>query len=357
MITIIYPYRNRESERIERSLDSLVRQVNENFKVFFIDYGSKKEIAVKIKELVEKYTFCTYYYLFTELQPWNKSKALNFAIKSIETEYCFVADVDMIFHPDFVSILYDKLKLNTVVYFRVGFLSEEESSKNKSFEDYKIKFLSNHEATGLSLFPVEKLKEIQGFDEFFHFWGAEDTDVHNRLRNIGCDVNFYDEEILILHQWHFNYRKRETKKINVELQLTRIVELNHIHLFHNVKNNISKTNSNSWGNSIKQNEFQELDNFPAVKLFNKKTNIDYFLFHELPNSKDKIIALEFINETEFNMIKYNIKKFFGKKVPEFYILKEVNDLILQHIISFYHTKPYIYVVNNDLKSIIFKIKL
>ena len=56
----------------------------------------------------------------------------------------------------------------------MGFLSEEERNKNKYFEDYIIKFLSSHEETSLSLLPSEKLKEIQGFDEFFHFWGAED---------------------------------------------------------------------------------------------------------------------------------------------------------------------------------------
>ena len=85
MITIIYPYRNREAERVKRSLNSLAQQINKEFKVVFVDYGSKKDIAVKIKDLVEKYAFCSYYYLHTELQPWNKSKALNYGISMVHS--------------------------------------------------------------------------------------------------------------------------------------------------------------------------------------------------------------------------------------------------------------------------------
>ena len=59
MITIIYPYRNRELERIKHSLDSFARQNNLDFKVIFVDYGSKKDNAVNIKPEVEKYTFCS----------------------------------------------------------------------------------------------------------------------------------------------------------------------------------------------------------------------------------------------------------------------------------------------------------
>ena len=356
MITILYPYRNRELERVKRSLDSLVQQTNRNFKVLFVDYGSKKDIAVKIKPIVEKYTFCSYYYLYTELQPWNKSKALNFAIKRIKGQYCFVTDVDMIFHPDFVSILYDKLKFNTVVYFRVGFLSEAESNKNKYFEDYIIKFLSNHEATGLSLLPVEKLKEIQGFDEFFHFWGAEDTDLHNRLKNSGCEVLYYDEKTLLLHQWHTNYRKRETKRLNPELQLTGIVEQNHLHLQHNLMQNKSKVNLDSWGTCMTETDYVFFKNIPAQLLYNEKSKIDYFLFNVLAYSKNEVIALRITKIPNTQTIKHIIKRFLGKKTVTYYDLKTINDLLLQQIISYHHHKPYSLEITSDLESIIFKIK-
>lgn len=356
MITIIYPYRNREPERIKRSLNSLVKQNKQNFEVVFIDYGSKNETAAEIKKMVEEFSFCTYHYLFSELQPWNKSKALNFAIKDIKFEYCLVADVDMIFHPNFTTTLAKHCMSDRVTYFQVGFLSEKESKKEQPFENFKINFLSNNEATGISLFPVQKLKEIRGFDEFFHFWGAEDTDVHNRIKNIDCTLIFYDTIVLVLHQWHFNYRKRETKTLNTELQLSRIVEFNHLHMMQNLKNKTTIVNNECWGNVISKSEFDQLKEHPVVPISNQKEEIDYFLFQKLKQAKDKILAIEVKENLINNSIKYKIKKILGKKVPEFYTLKEVNDRILQHIVSFYHSEPYIYWVSEDLKTLTLKIK-
>jgi glycosyltransferase involved in cell wall biosynthesis len=97
MITLLYPYRNREIQRIQRSMDSLAQQKVHNFNVVFIDYGSEDGIAAEAKALVEKYDFASYVYLYAKNQPWNKCKALNYAIKKLEEGYCFVADVDMIF--------------------------------------------------------------------------------------------------------------------------------------------------------------------------------------------------------------------------------------------------------------------
>ena len=46
----------------------------------------------------------------------------------------------------------------------------------------------------------------------------------------------------------------------------------------------------------------------------------------------------------------------GKKVPKFYSLKEINDALLIHLVSFFHQYPYTYKVSDDLKNIEFKIK-
>lgn len=355
LITILYPYRNREVQRIKRSLDSLVQQSEKNFVVKFIDYGSDAEIAKEIRALVSEYDFASYEYLNTKNQLWNKSKALNFAIKRIITDYCFVADVDMIFHSEFTQILEKQLDSHWITYFQVGFLSEQETRKETSFENYKVNFKSNEEATGMTLFPVVALKEINGFDEFFHFWGAEDTDVHNRLKQAGYRVKYYDEKLLMLHQWHPNYRKRETKTLNaIELQLSGAVEINHQHLLDNLKNNVTKVNRDDWGNIMSEETREELEAFPVTTLLDEKKQIDYFLYQQLPNAKNKIIAIEIKETPEQYSLKYKIKKALGKKVSKFYNRKEINDQILLHIIAFYHTKPYIYQVKE--KSILFKIK-
>lgn len=357
MITILYPYRNREIRRIQRSVDSLAQQSKQNFKVEFIDYGSDETLAEEVKALLGNYDFVSYTYLHVKDQPWNKCKALNFAIKNTDSDYCFVADVDMIFHSQFTEILEQHLNPDKATYFQVGFLSEQETKKDLAFADYEINFKSNEEATGMTLFPVSYLKNINGFDEFFHFWGGEDTDIHNRLKNAGCQVSYYQEKLLMLHQWHPNYRKRETKTLNKELQLSGIVEINHQHLLHNLKANSTQVNPNGWGNVMTKTEVDELQSFPVVLLGNEKKVIDHFLYQQLSNSKNKIIAVEIKENPLNNTLKYKLKKILGKKVPQFYSLKEINDQILLHIVSFYHTKPYIYQVKENPSSIIFKIRI
>ncbi|TRX34840.1 glycosyltransferase [Flavobacterium sp. ZT3R18] len=356
MITILYTYRNRDLVRIKRTLHSLSKQSLSNFKVLFLDYGSKKNLAYEVEQLIKEYDFANYEYLFTELQPWNKAKALNHAIKKVDTDYCFIADVDMIFHPKFTSVLEDKIHSNKIAYFQVGFLSKEESVKEIAFEEYKINFKSNEEATGMTLFPLAALHLINGYDEFFHFWGSEDTDIQNRLRNAGFEIEYCNDEVLLLHQWHKNYRSRETKALNPELQLSRTVEMNHLHLQTNLINKRTQVNESGWGMIISENEFIELKKETPRVITSKKVQIDYFLFNELPMLKGKIISVVFIEDPMISEFKYKVKKIMGKKVPEFYTLKEINDRVLLHIISFYHQVPYNYSISPDLKSITFSIK-
>ncbi len=355
-ISIIYTFRNRDSRRIKKSLDSLAKQVAQNFKVFFVDYGSDANISQEIKNLLDQYEFATYIYLYTNEQPWNKCKALNYIVKDLKSGYCFTADADIIFDLKFTQKL-EKFSIpNTATYFQVGFLDRDESLKDLLFEKYKIKFLSKKEATGLTLFPVEKLKLVNGFDEFFHFWGAEDTDVHNRLKNTGCEVVYYDSEVLLLHQWHKNYRSRETRELNKELQLSGIVEVNHKHLVYNLENRISKVNLETWGKVLSYEEFNELKTFQPKQLSTEKSIIDHFLYFELPNVKEKIIGVTIKRQSDHYNAKYKFKKLLGKKIIPTYTLKEVNDLLLMHIISCYQNFPYSYQISEDLNSITFKIK-
>lgn len=358
MITILYAYRNRELSRIKRSIDSLRSQKIQNFTVIFVDYGSDLQIADQVASLLEEYSFVEYHYVNTVHQPWNKCKAFNYILKNLAADYCFTADVDMIFHPEFTAVLEQNCSPNKVTFFQVGYLSQEETNKNNiDFEDFSLKFLSTHEATGMSLFPVEWLKGICGFDEFFHFWGAEDTDIHQRLKAAGCEIVFYNQEVLMLHQWHPNYRSRETQQLNKELQLDRIVEINHNHLKYNLRNKKVKVNAEVWGEVLSQSKHIELECYnQEVVMINKKDIIDHFLFVELPNFKNGILAVQFVEDTFQKSLKYKIKKSLGKKVPQYYTLKEVNDKLLLHIISFYHHFSYSFKIGPNLKSIMFKIE-
>ncbi len=355
MFSIIYPYRNRDIQRVKNSLESLSRQTNNEFDVYLVNYGSNKDYTHQIKSLLQNFSFVNYSYLYTELQPWNKSKAINSILKNLEDGYFFVADIDMIFHSTFIEKAIAHAKNNEAWYFQVGFLSENESKTQKKFEDYNIKFKSNSEATGLTMCSVESAKSIQGFDEFYHFWGSEDTDFHERLKHAGYKVNFYDENILMLHQWHEIYRNKETKSLTYSLQISGIVQLNHHYLKQTILNKKIKVNSNDWGKTQTKEQYEELVSFSNAKLITSScTEIDYFLFQELPNLKPGIHIFE-IREKEKKPTLKTLKNSINTNRKLYYSLKTINDKLLLHIISFYKNSPYNYSVSKDLKSIKFVI--
>lgn len=353
MLHLIYPYRNRDERRVKRSLDSLLKQSNSDFTVTFVDYGSKPKVASAIKMLVESYEFTTYTYVHSQHQPWNKSKALNSVIKNLDEGFCFVADVDMIFAEDFIDIATSLQQNNTSTYFKVGFLNEAETTLEKPFDDYRIKFESTNEATGLTMFPVENLHALRGFDEFYHFWGSEDTDVHVRLRNAGFKVNFYDEKILMLHQWHETYRLKERKSLTEELQLSNIVRLNYKHLMEAMAQKRTVVNETCWGEVMAKESFKALNTSTETiePISNIKDHVDYFVFQQLPNLSKGLHTFRFQPKVEQDSVKYKLKKQLGKRVDTFYTMKEVNDILLLHIVSFFRNYPYFYRVFEETQEI------
>lgn len=342
MLSIIYPHRNRNIKRIERSLRSLQEQSTQDFEVYFVDYGSDKKLALEIEGLLKGYSFVNYVHYPTYHQPWNKCRALNSVIKHLETDFCFVADIDMIFHQDFVKTASSLQEQKTAVYFQVGFLNALETKKDKSFQEYEIDFRSTNEATGLTMFPVKALQSIKGFDEFYHFWGAEDTDAHVRLKNAGFEVDFYDKKILMLHQWHSSYRSKESKKLTKELRLSNAVKLNHQHLKYTVLSNATLVNETGWGNPLTRESYEELIGYTSEEkiLSTKKEIIDHFLFHDLAMINHEIRSFIIKPHTKPKSIKDYLKKMLGKSQAHFYSLKEVNDLILMQIVTTYRNYDY-----------------
>lgn len=341
MLYIIYPFRNRDTIRIEKSLDSLNAQINKDFKVFFVDYGSPYDLAQQVQKLVSKYDFVAYHYIPSSNQLWNKSIALNYIIKNIKEGYCFISDVDMIYHPDFVKIAKTLQNKNQAVYFQVGFLSKQETLKTTIFSQYQVKSVSEPGATGMTLFDVEKLHEINGYDEFYHFWGFEDTDVHERLKNLGVKVHFYDTQILMLHQWHPSYRSKEKNILTGDFQLKNAVRYNYQVLKNVKKNFIIKANLNGWGKTITDSDNIKLQNpQKTVVITNEVNEINAFLYKTLPDQNNEVVSYVLVKDDLEETIHFKIKKWLNRKVSKFFSMKEVNDLLLIHLVSFYRNYPY-----------------
>jgi len=355
VLTLIYPYRNRDLERVKRSLDSLKSQRDSNFRVAFVDYGSRPQLASEIKKLLGTYAFVTYTYHPVQHQPWNKCKALNSVIKTLEGGYFFVADVDMIFHPDFIARARSMQHPDKAVYFKVGFLSEEETAKNLPFSEYKIKFESDEGATGLTLMPVDAVKKLRGFDEFYHFWGSEDTDMHVRLKNSGIPVSFYSEEVLMLHQYHVIYRNREDKALTEELRVSNIVRINHRHLQTGMAAGRTTVNPQSWGIIPSREDMEQLDVAELELMFNTADEVNEFLFARLPQLKPGVHAFKFVQKKKKGA-KQLIKQTLGKHAVPTIDMKQLNDQLLLHLIAHHRNAPYSFVVDVEEPSLELRIK-
>lgn len=353
MITIIYPYRSRAIERMKKSFDSLLNQTNTNFKVVFVDYGSPLEISKEVKNLIAKYDFIEYFYSYNVHQPWSRSKAINIGLRFVKTEYVFIADIDIIFHENFINKLNSLKKTQSNIYFQVGYLKESESSLIKNFNEYKIDSKSIPEGKGLSFFKVSSLLSVNGFDEFYHFWGAEDEDVYVRLKNFGDKEFFYNEEVLLLHQWHPTFQSLENEKLTAALSFTNTFRLNKQKLRFNQENKLIKANSDDWGFIFNEEAYNSLNNKQHFKeIINKKNNIDYFINIVL-NNFSGLVKVRFIKDKYQKTLKYKIKKLFRIEKNEYYSLKQVNDAVLLHLILHHNKCPYIFKVNTDLESIDF----
>jgi hypothetical protein len=91
-------------------------------------------------------------------------------------------------------------------------------------------------------------------------------------------------------------------------------------------------------------------------LDNERRKIDHFLYVAMPGYKNEILKITIQNDPFQNTLKFRTKRLLGKKVPEYYSLKEINDKILLHLISFYRNKAYTYKISDDFKSIEFAVK-
>lgn len=339
---------------MKKCLDSLQNQSNDRFELFFVDYGSEQTYYVRLEELMYSYPKANFINCPVSGQLWNKCRAINIVLKSCKTDFFFVGDIDMIYHPNFVQRLYELKKENTVKYFQVGFLDKNQSRKSGSFEEYKISFNSTIGATGMTLYPTQLLKQINGFDEFYHGWGSEDTDVHVRLKNLGITVEYYDKEILLLHQWHPKVYRSVHNKVAFHSSLEKI---NSRYLLQTDKLKKTKANLNfEWGIIPNPYDYHSLENPNVfISLTNEKAAIDALLRGILNNLKNSIAEIEIKKTANENKIKNLIKRFVGKKYNEYYDFQIINNLLLEVIISFYRNAPYQYSM--DQNKIRLKIKL
>lgn len=355
MTTIILTYRNRELSILNKCLNSLNSQTNQEFEVVLVNYGSFKDFEIELNSLAEDFDFLNIIHCNTQYELWCKSRAINIALNQTKTPYVFIGDIDMLFHPEFMDRL-EKLKKDfDTTYFQVGFLSQEESALNKRFKEFTINFKSTEGATGMTFFKTEDLLSINGYDEFYNGWGSEDTDVHVRLKNKGIKVKFYCDEILLLHQWH---PKQYRTKDSLEPFHSHLEQINLEYLkFNESEKTIDSNLKFDYG--VYCNDDYEKLNDPDKEylLTNQTAQIKAFINGVLLSNSNLVIKLKIVQDNNYMSIKQLAKGVLGKKTISFLDLDDLNNLLLETIIFNLRNCPYRYKFNQQTKTINLTIKL
>jgi len=340
-LNLIFGFRNRSIQMVEKCMESLKRQSFKDFEVLFIDYGSDQTTSCELIQLLNHYPFAKYIFNNTIGMPWNRSHALNTGIKLVKSEYLMTLDVDLIFSENYLQTFYENRAENKVIYSNVYLLPE-----NYQYEEKQTKlktFQVQEGGSGLGFYPSKLISEIGAYDEYYCFWGCEDRDIKFRLKQNGVEQKVMSiQEGPVYYQWH-----PTTNFSRIFLPVGWWEDMNYY--FFNNKNVLTR-NNDSWGTILTEKDrpalqhlnnnfkdhFYNANNYPnLISFFEEISN----KFHEL--KKDDFIKFEYIlvrKKFEFNdaLPKNTFLKILNKivyllnksyRIVDFYLLnKKFNEL-------------------------------
>lgn len=111
--TIIFTYRNRETELVENCLKSLRNQTKQDINIIVYDLGSEAKYKKPIEVLCKKYNVKYYYY---QTNYFNKSLGLCLATEKATTHYIIYSDIDMIFPSNAIEVILKGLQTSSKPY-------------------------------------------------------------------------------------------------------------------------------------------------------------------------------------------------------------------------------------------------
>lgn len=333
MISVVFGYRNRDTLRVKRCLDSLEKQTYKDFEVIFVDYGSDSAIASEVRALVESYSFTKYIYSDSRGRLWSRSIALNIGIKAACGDYIFTNDIDMLFPSKVLEQLSEEVEPDSVCHVRSNFLSEIFNNFDKVDEIPLGKY--DGSGRGIMVIPRKYLMEMRGYDEFYFYWGSEDRDLSSRLKCVDLHEKEISDNIYLHHQWHpASYdTQQEFIPRNLEGRMENYRRRNEGKVMRN---------HNSWGEVIEADNrkcWQYLDaetlsfrDQQSLKLFDKYPS-EYFVqswladfFHDAESGSQIVVAnlaypkknktltriFNFLNRELFNKLKLQFGLYYAR---------------------------------------------
>jgi glycosyltransferase involved in cell wall biosynthesis len=211
-LSIVFGFRDRDVQRVERCLASLAQQTFTDFEVLFVDYGSQPQTAQAVQKIVEQHTFARYIYAETRGYAWNRSHALNIGGKLASGEYLMTTDVDMIYAPDMLDVFMEHAADNLELHI-IPFLLPEHFSDWGNVNAYRGKFEYGpvNMLGACQMIATRVFQEMRGYDEYYRYYGVEDRDINERLRLLGIEEKRLNDKSAMFHQWHpsANYNVRD----------------------------------------------------------------------------------------------------------------------------------------------------
>ena len=355
MITICFTTRNRDLQIVTNCLRSLAKQSDQDFECFLVDYGSENAYVQELKILLEQFPFIQFISCPTSGQLWSKCRALNIGLKRASQPYFVVGDIDLIFHPHYIQKIKTIAKPDEVAYFQYGYLNQKNTKPHLDFETAEVSFKGNEEATGNSMFPKDKLLALNGFDEYYHGWGAEDTDVQMRMKHAGLTLNFVTHELLVKHQWHPKaYRSKESTQPFHSL----LERINHAYLSLTIQTKRTVVNQeNDWGVMTNNEAYNQLQT-PTLQIKSTNSQLQFHaLLCQMKNFKNEVVQLNIEEVSAKEVLKNRLKRIMGKKFLPIHEMETLNNLLLEEIIKNYRNCPYEYQFNRTTRTIQLRIKL
>lgn len=359
-ISILYAYRNREAQRIKNSLKSLANQNESNFEVVFVDYGSDDVFANTIQKVIESFSFASYHYMAHPGLLWNKSKALNYAASKAKGEFVFVADVDICFDTNAIRTFLSLANTSQFCLFKLSYLKQEVTQKQIESGKFNENQIKHHgHVNGMILVSKTNFLAVEGYDEFYHFYGSEDVDFYERLKNSGIEEH-KNKDTLFFHQWHPIYNAINDSVLEVTPRFFNIKKINQQHFLFQQKQKAvkpilhQKINQYTWQ---KDNQLLTSDATKSIIINNDHAKVWHLFKVVLPTLKKDIVHIRIEDDDYFSSLKYRLKKQLKKPDRLPMPMKAVNDLILEEIVLKYRHHNYTFKIGEDLKSITFIIQL
>jgi glycosyltransferase involved in cell wall biosynthesis len=204
-VTVVMAIRNIPDHRIRKALDSIRNQdyPKDLTKIILVDYGSMQEFTPNYKRLCENHDA---EYIRVENKPiWNKSHALNIAIKKAKSKYILSTDADIIFENNYIREAVQLLQKNQYHYILARCLDAPENRlEEKNY--FALKAVSTYRSDtvnrGINMTLTHYYHKIHGYDERYAGWGAEDDDLIKRFRLLGLKKKDITHISSYIHQWH-----------------------------------------------------------------------------------------------------------------------------------------------------------